>query len=106
MVGSAGNEAIARGARMRWAYGLPRNSSRGRIMVMRDLTRAATGRRPARRFDAFGGLVQRAIRVAVTWQRRCRERDQLAGLTERALGDIGLTRRDAAALARKPFWRK
>ena len=73
-------------------------------MDMRYLARGAVP--PAHRFDTVGELVQRAVGVVITWQRRCRERDQLAGLSERELRDMGMTRYEAAALARRPFWRK
>jgi uncharacterized protein YjiS (DUF1127 family) len=38
------------------------------------------------------------------WRRRVRSRDELMGLSDRSLRDIGLSRCDAAAEARKPFW--
>jgi uncharacterized protein YjiS (DUF1127 family) len=39
------------------------------------------------------------------WRRRLRERNELAQMCERSLRDIGLSRYDAFAEAKKPFWR-
>ena len=38
------------------------------------------------------------------WQRRIVEREHLQSLDNRMLSDVGLTRADVAAEARKPFW--
>lgn len=53
----------------------------------------------------LGGAVTRAARAVLRWQRRTRERDALAEATDRDLRDMGLTRAEAAAIARTPFWR-
>lgn len=42
-------------------------------------------------------------RLRLLWSVR-RQRDQLAALDDRALKDIGLTRADAEAEARRGFW--
>ncbi len=69
---------------------------------MSTLTRGlTTARHGAAR---LGPITRACIRVA-SCQRRSRERGQLAALTDRELRDMGLTRGDAAALARRPFWR-
>jgi len=38
------------------------------------------------------------------WQRRSRSRQELQRLSDETLRDIGITRCDAHAEARKPFW--
>ena len=57
-----------------------------------------------------GGYLMQAlhgwlVRQIVLWIRRARTRKQLAGLDPRLLCDIGLTRAEAQAEIRKPFWR-
>ena len=39
------------------------------------------------------------------WIERTRQRDALASLDDQALGDIGITRTEAAREYEKPFWR-
>jgi uncharacterized protein YjiS (DUF1127 family) len=46
-----------------------------------------------------------AGRVLVVWFRRASSRRRLASLPEAALKDIGISRYDALAESRKPFWR-
>jgi uncharacterized protein YjiS (DUF1127 family) len=50
-----------------------------------------------------------AAHGAIAWVARSldrrRQRQRLAELTDSALIDIGVTRADAAAEARKPFWK-
>ncbi len=45
------------------------------------------------------------LELVTTWRRRLRQRDELMKLDERLLDDIGVSRGDAAAEWRKPFWR-
>ena len=40
-----------------------------------------------------------------SWIERSRQRNALAALDDHSLGDIGITRVDAAREAGKPFWR-
>lgn len=40
----------------------------------------------------------------LTWVRIARQRRILATLDDRALADMGLTRQEALAEARRPFW--
>lgn len=49
------------------------------------------------------GIVSRRI---VRWRRLVYERRLLASLDDRMLRDIGVTRSDAQAESRKPFWRE
>ena len=66
------------------------------------------GRDAARRSE-WRPVVGAAVRGAIAWIARSldrrRQRQRLAELTDAALLDIGVTRADAAAEARKPFWR-
>jgi uncharacterized protein YjiS (DUF1127 family) len=48
----------------------------------------------------FAALLQRLA----SWDERYRQRQRLAGLSEGALIDIGVSRGDAQAEARKPAW--
>jgi len=60
-----------------------------------------------REIDLGQALVQAAIKVAATlyhWQDRAAQRRHLMDLDQRALQDIGVSRREALAEARKPFW--
>lgn len=45
------------------------------------------------------------VATLMTWDARHKMRVALEGLTDHQLADIGLTRADATAEARKPFWR-
>ncbi len=45
------------------------------------------------------------LELVTTWRRRRRQRDDLKKLDERLLNDIGVSRGDAEAEWRKPFWR-
>ncbi len=45
------------------------------------------------------------LELVTTWRRLLRQRDDLMKLDERLLKDIGVSRGDAAAEWRKPFWR-
>jgi uncharacterized protein YjiS (DUF1127 family) len=47
----------------------------------------------------------RLVGVALGWQQRAAQRRDLAGLDGRQLTDLGLSRTDALAEYRKPFWR-
>ncbi|MBC8240815.1 MAG: DUF1127 domain-containing protein [Alphaproteobacteria bacterium] len=60
-----------------------------------------------REIDLGQALVQAVIKVAATlyhWQDRAAQRRALAELDQHALQDIGVSRREALAEARKPFW--
>jgi uncharacterized protein YjiS (DUF1127 family) len=52
----------------------------------------------------FGDGAGRVAEVALTWLERSRQRRQLGQLSDYMLRDIGLTRIDAWAEAKKPFW--
>jgi uncharacterized protein YjiS (DUF1127 family) len=57
----------------------------------------------------FGGWVKHGC-TAVThklalWMERSRQRTHLAAMDDRLLADIGMSRNDADAEFRKPFWR-
>lgn len=71
------------------------------IQSTRVISRATHPRRP-------GALADRR-RLVVAWIRRCVaravERRELAQMSDWQLRDIGLTRADVAAEARKWFWR-
>ena len=45
------------------------------------------------------------VGVALCWQQRAAQCRDLAALDERQLADLGLSRADALAEYRKPFWR-
>ncbi len=45
------------------------------------------------------------LELVARWRRRRQQRDDLMTLDERLLKDIGVSRGDAAAEWRKPFWR-
>jgi uncharacterized protein YjiS (DUF1127 family) len=45
------------------------------------------------------------VETLALWARRRRQRDALLSLDDSLLKDIGLTRLDAEAEGRKPFWR-
>ena len=66
------------------------------------IRRAVPSHHPLDRVD---GWIRRVAAQLATWQRRLRERDRLAAMTDRELRDVGIARFEAAALARKPFWR-
>lgn len=54
---------------------------------------------------AFGRKLARNVLVVVrAWHERNRTRHRLAELDDRTLHDIGLTRAEALAESRKPFW--
>jgi uncharacterized protein YjiS (DUF1127 family) len=57
--------------------------------------------RPARSHRRFAA----AFRLFTTWAERARQRRALATLDDRMLGDIRVTRVDAARECEKPFWR-
>ena len=58
--------------------------------------------------EGFVGTIARQVaRVAdivFLWQQRAAERLHLASLSEHHLKDIGMSRADVEAEARKPFW--
>lgn len=60
-------------------------------------SRAAAGR-PVNGLTAL-------IAISALWLARSRQRRQLLTLDDRMLADIGISRADAQAEARKPFWR-
>jgi uncharacterized protein YjiS (DUF1127 family) len=59
----------------------------------------------------FGGSFVRHVSLSaladtvLSWQSRAEERYQLAELDDRALKDLGISRSEALAESRKPFWR-
>ncbi len=57
---------------------------------------------------SFGRVLRRAAAACWGWLRRAAERSSqrraLALLNDRLLRDVGLSRADAEAEARKPFW--
>lgn len=60
-----------------------------------------------RDFDLAEALLQAVARTAgmlYFWQDRAEQRYRLAELDQRELQDIGISRRQALAEARKPFW--
>lgn len=59
------------------------------------------GRRIPSPADLFGALWRTLLR----WQRRHEDRLHLAAMDDRLLRDIGISREQADAEARKPFWR-
>lgn len=72
-------------------------------------THGARGSLPQQRHGLEARLdVPRAEEVLATlrlWRRRARQRLELQGLDDHILQDVGLTREQVLAEARKPFWR-
>ena len=69
-------------------------------------------RRPDAVLPTFGGIVARILRLPMSaldtlllWQARADERLRLAQMDDRMLGDMGLSRAEAAHEAALPFWR-
>ncbi len=67
---------------------------------------------PPRRRLPVGRRVLDILRLAAdgletlaVWQERARQRRTLRALDDRLLADVGLSRADAEAEGRKPFWR-
>jgi uncharacterized protein YjiS (DUF1127 family) len=56
-----------------------------------------------REFD-LGQVLMNAVKTLDQWQTRADQRHRLSQLDRRALADIGITRAEAKAEARKPFW--
>ena len=56
-----------------------------------------------REFD-LGQVLMNAVKTLDQWQTRADQRQRLSQLDRRALADIGITRAEAKAEARKPFW--
>lgn len=58
--------------------------------------------------EGFVGTIARqlarVVDVVFLWQQRAAERVHLAGLSDHHLKDIGVSRADVEAEARKPFW--
>jgi uncharacterized protein YjiS (DUF1127 family) len=69
-------------------------------MVTIQLTIALDGK-PIHLSNGFGRTIDRFRE----WRRRARSRRELSELGDDVLGDLGLTRVDAAREASKPFWR-
>ena len=55
--------------------------------------------------DTGTSLIVRLIDRPLLWLERMRDRRTLAALDDRMLRDIGVSRSDVEAEARKPFWR-
>lgn len=51
-----------------------------------------------------GAMAQAWLGVVIEWYERYSQRQQLRRLDDHLLADIGLTRAQAVAEARKPFW--
>ena len=64
--------------------------------------RPASSRSPLVR---LAGALDAGISALLDWQQRARERRQLLALDDRALADLGRSRVDAEAEARKPVWK-
>ena len=61
--------------------------------------------RPSQFWRIVGEALSRAGARALVWHRRITERRELVSLDQHLLRDIGLSRSDALAEWRKPFWR-
>jgi uncharacterized protein YjiS (DUF1127 family) len=72
------------------------------MTITRSALREQQGRSPK---EAAVALVHRAVRTVELWRRRAAMRGDLACLDDRMLKDIGMSREQALAEARKPFWR-
>lgn len=73
------------------------------VMPMARLAlREQEGRSPK---EIVLALMHRTARTVAVWRQRSAMREDLFCLDERMLQDIGLTRQQALAEARKPFWR-
>lgn len=59
----------------------------------------------ARRRTAGGGSLAHLCDLLLAWAERSRQRRTLAGLNDALLKDLGISRADADAECRKPFWR-
>jgi uncharacterized protein YjiS (DUF1127 family) len=70
---------------------------------MSDLALTTLTGAPRRRRSAE--LIRAGLRIGRLMLARSRERQFLAGMDARMLRDIGVTPYEAAAEARKPFWR-
>lgn len=60
---------------------------------------------PFGRQRAWGGALAATAELLRAWSARARERRSLAGLNDDLLRDLGISRADADAESRKPFWR-
>jgi uncharacterized protein YjiS (DUF1127 family) len=72
-------------------------------------TTCVTGREFSRdRIDAFSfqNSINKGAARSDLWLARIRQRQALARLDDRLLRDIGVTRDQAKAESRKPFWRR
>jgi uncharacterized protein YjiS (DUF1127 family) len=54
----------------------------------------------------IGGLIMHVVNRIEGWQAQSAQRRRLATLDDRLLKDFGVSRCDAEAEARKPFWRR
>jgi uncharacterized protein YjiS (DUF1127 family) len=72
------------------------------IPIARSALREQEGRSPK---EVARHLVYRAAGIVKVWRRRAETRGDLACLDDRMLADMGLTRQQALAEIRKPFWR-
>lgn len=59
-----------------------------------------------RRLPSPAAVLQAVWRTLLCWQRRANDRRRLAEMGDDLLKDIGISRVDAQAEARKPFWRR
>lgn len=66
---------------------------------------APTATPPTRIRATVVGEMRKILAQVAVWRARHRSRAELMALDERALRDIGLSREEAEAEGRKPFWR-
>ncbi|MEX0693827.1 MAG: DUF1127 domain-containing protein [Rhodospirillales bacterium] len=66
---------------------------------------SATARSIISAVIAVFALPERGLDLLVVWEQRLKQRHALATMDARLLDDMGLSARDAAHEAAKPFWR-
>ena len=71
----------------------------------RQMAAEATGLHSSRFWQVVGTWLGRAAALALVWHERVNGRRDLMRLDDHVLVDIGLTRAEAEAEWRKPFWR-
>jgi uncharacterized protein YjiS (DUF1127 family) len=67
--------------------------------------KAMTGRPNPLSGPRLSELFRHAFDTLLTWRDRWEQRRRLLRLDDRMLRDIGMTRDQARALSRRPFWR-
>ncbi len=68
--------------------------------------RARTLQPPSNAWTRIRLWPERLFAALLRWQQRAEERHALEALSDHILKDIGISRSDALAEARKPFWRE